>query len=807
MYRRHAPICLFTSIALIASLAPEASAAELDTRTMTGGALYTAATGSQSIRLDRVLLDGDQDSTSLELERFEVFRPDARIEIHGRDGKTRSVRPPPATYLHGTIAGDPDSVVVISVQRSGAIRGIIQQRERFWLIGAGPDTGGPAIGLASRELRLSGSADDTVPYRCDSEALRSPSDQAPPRVRRAAPAPLAPGQYYSVPVAIETDGEFFQLFGSSAAATAYIGDLFAYASTIYQREISSRLEVGYVSLHSGGPAADPWNHTSTSQGLTSFGNYWKANRSGVKRALAHFLSGRKLGGGIAWLGSLCSNDYGYGYSANLTGAFKLSAPALVWDLIVVAHEIGHTFGSPHTHDYQNILGEARAVDACFSNSTGQAGSLPGIGSLSGGVPGAGTGTIMSYCHLLAPGFSNLSSTFGQNHPYGIQAGRVSSLMSEFVADVAASAPNCVATVAGPSLPDFVINSISLAPQSPAAGGTFNATVNIRNRGTAASAAGSLRVWANKSTNQPCNTNADASAQIGTLAAGASTTATVTGIPSGAAGVKNLQAFIDAGCTANESNETNNQFAKSYTVTGISNRADFVVSGISLNPATPTAGGTFSASVAVKNQGALTANAGSLGVWANRSTAPECGAQADGYVDIGSVAAGATVNVTVTGIASGLAGNKTLRVFADRNCATAEADEANNQAGVAYTVRAPVTGTDLTISGLTMTPPAPKAYTSFSATVTVTNRGTLAANAGWLDLWLNQTTATACGVGGNAWRTTGTLAAGATATYTFTGLTAGAPGTKTLRAAIDTYCQTTEYDETNNQSTLSYTVAP
>ena len=45
-----------------------------------------------------------------------------------------------------------------------------------------------------------------------------------------------------------------------------------------------------------------------------------------------------------------------------------------------------------------------------------------------------------------------------------------------------------------------------------------------------------------------------------------------------------------------------------------------------------------------------------------------------------------------------------------------------------------------------------------------------------------------------------LAAGASQTVTLSGLPAGAAGPKTLRAFIDSACQTVESDETNNQDT-------
>ena len=52
---------------------------------------------------------------------------------------------------------------------------------------------------------------------------------------------------------------------------------------------------------------------------------------------------------------------------------------------------------------------------------------------------------------------------------------------------------------------------------------------------------------------------------------------------------------------------------------------------------------------------------------------------------------------------------------------------------------------------------------------------------------------------------GNLAAGASTTYTFSGLSAGAAGVKTLLAFADRACATAESQEGNNQLTKAYQV--
>ena len=116
--------------------------------------------------------------------------------------------------------------------------------------------------------------------------------------------------------------------------------------------------------------------------------------SGVDRDVAHVLSGRDNlpYGGVAWGSTLCSYDWGYSVSGYLNGSFPYPLEdnnGGNWDLVVMSHELGHNFGSPHTHD----LG----IDGCAFGDC----------SLSA------DGTIMSYCHTCPGGISNIRLGFNE----------------------------------------------------------------------------------------------------------------------------------------------------------------------------------------------------------------------------------------------------------------------------------------------------------------------------------------------------------------------------------------------------------
>ena len=125
-----------------------------------------------------------------------------------------------------------------------------------------------------------------------------------------------------------------------------------------------------------------------------------------------------------------------------------------------------------------------------------------------------------------------------------------------------------------------------------------------------------------------------------------------------------------------------------TLTVVSDLPDFVVSLITLSPTVPLSNGNFSANVTVKNQGTVSGNGGYLDVWANQPIDQTCPAVGNAKVALGILAVGESKTVTITSIPSGISGVKTLRVFVDSQCQTAESNESNNQSILAYNVAIP-----------------------------------------------------------------------------------------------------------------------
>jgi len=420
-----------------------------------------------TIRVSDVPLDSAGQSSVLLLERVRVFTDDAQLVIHRSDGDT-TTNPPRNEYLRGSIQGRSMSVASMTVSESGVVRGLVSDGNRYWIFGQEQGDLGPRIRALDPVADLD---DPTRGFDCGADQLTAPDDVPPwPWYETTAPSRVA-GELellpvgYTARVAVETDHEFYQLFGNPMDAAEYVGDLFAYASSYYSNEVNTSLHVSHISLWT--TSADPWTQGSSGCALYEFGRYWNDNNGHLQRTIAHFLSGKSAGGGIAWVGVLCSggftttvpsnwgcglspasDNYGgaYGFTGNISGSFNISNPGVVWDIMASSHEIGHNFNSPHTHCYGGIGGNSSPVDGCYAGECGSNGCFCGTASLPCANTGAGCGTIMSYCHLLTGGLSNISLTFGLGHPYGVQPERVPARMSSHVIQRANSYPSCLAPI-------------------------------------------------------------------------------------------------------------------------------------------------------------------------------------------------------------------------------------------------------------------------------------------------------------------------------------------------------------------------
>ena len=342
-----------------------------------------------TVRLGGIPLPGGS-SADLTLHRIDPFAPDATILVAGAGGRERRIAPTSVVALAGTVDGDPDGEAFLCFSPAG-VEGWIRKDGVAFGVSDGV-TGGPL--LIHRLDALPPIDPALLENFCGSDLLDQPGPVLPQDDRDTRIRPGSHDRHTMVAppcklvrLAIETDQELLGIFdGSVNATTGYIATLVAASSSIYTRDFGVRLQIGWLRLWTD---TDPWEATDMGTELGVFRDYWEGNMGHVDRDLTHFLSGRPLGGGVAWLGVLCSN-YNYALSANLNGSFPYPIQnnhAENWDLMVFNHELGHNVGCPHTHDI--------GVDNC-------AGGDCSI------VPNA---TIMSYCHGCPGGLANVRMEF------------------------------------------------------------------------------------------------------------------------------------------------------------------------------------------------------------------------------------------------------------------------------------------------------------------------------------------------------------------------------------------------------------
>jgi len=427
-------IILLLALAAAAAAAPPEGedAAMIDAGAV--GRAATAPDGSDAERVDLApglaarLLDVSVDASvlltgwpiaaaergSVELTRFEVYAPDARIvEVRG----DRLVELPRSrlVFFRGVVAEDPLARVMISVDPdSGRIAGYSNLRgELHELRALGKDSGRGYL-LAPVDSFIAGG--EKPDWSCAQETgeldkLLLPST-APGVVSEAITS------LHSATIAFDTDNELMSLkfSNNTTAATNYIANVVATMTVVYERDVLVRLLQGLTILRPS-TTADPYSAAggqANGSQLGEFASYWSSGCGGActaPRALAMMLSGKSSSNfsasGIAWVGSLCNSSNGYSFNQ----VFKFAQDTAASDLLVTAHELGHNFGSPHTHCYNPPIDQCyNAEGGCYTGTR----VCPAPATYNG-VTNV-TGTLMSYCHLSGLGGCGSTAVF---HPTSV----------------------------------------------------------------------------------------------------------------------------------------------------------------------------------------------------------------------------------------------------------------------------------------------------------------------------------------------------------------------------------------------------
>ncbi|MFG2546893.1 CARDB domain-containing protein [Streptomyces sp. NPDC048594] len=210
-------------------------------------------------------------------------------------------------------------------------------------------------------------------------------------------------------------------------------------------------------------------------------------------------------------------------------------------------------------------------------------------------------------------------------------------------------------------PDLTVTGLDWSPAAPSERDAVTVNATVRNAGTARSAATTTEVTVEGT--------AAGSASVPALDPGQSAEVAVS-TGTHAAGSYAVAAVADPRDTVAELDDTNNsRTAAGRLVVGQAPGPDLEVRSITTNPANPAVGADVSFTVAVHNRGTSAAAAGSV-------TRIQAGSTTLNGTT-GQVAAGATVNVPVSGTWKATGGGVTLTASADATGVVAETNENNN----------------------------------------------------------------------------------------------------------------------------------
>jgi len=278
----------------------------------------------------------------------------------------------PGVFYRGIVKGDVNSVVAFSIF-DDRIEGLIADDGGNYTLGKIKNKSNAYILYSDKNLKV-----ENPPFSCETDDAAFDYEVSEYKQLTDTTGGSCVNIY------VETDYVIFQEQGNDINNVfTYVVGLFNQVSTLFANEdISLQLSEIFV-----------WTVPDTYIQESSKGailGVFRNLRPSFNGDLAHLMMGRNINGGIAYLNVLCT-PYAYAVSGTLN-TNVVPVPNYSYNVDVISHELGHNFGSPHTHACA-WNGNNTTIDGCryeFPNTPNN----PCPGPVS--VPQEG-GTIMSYC--------------------------------------------------------------------------------------------------------------------------------------------------------------------------------------------------------------------------------------------------------------------------------------------------------------------------------------------------------------------------------------------------------------------------
>ena len=320
--------------------------------------LDTARVATEVLRTGRVSFNTPSMTFDLALAPHDMRASNYRSTEIGDDWQESTVASGVVRTYKGEVLGRPDAQARFTIDDGFFEGAIITPEERYFIepmsrysATADPsdfifykgsdviENSTTACAVTSAE-QVNNALDAVALYGSYATAVTAPQPEA---------ATATTATLRQVEIATEADYEYVTALGGAAAANNEIMSIMNQVDGVYQRELNLTFKIVYQSAWA--TPGDPYTATDLVGIVNQFTNYWNANRTAIKRDMAHLWTGKNVGGsGVSWQGTTCLKpEVAYGVSPRVT--------SIPQKYIITAHEIGHSFNATHTSDAtcQNMI--------------------------------------------------------------------------------------------------------------------------------------------------------------------------------------------------------------------------------------------------------------------------------------------------------------------------------------------------------------------------------------------------------------------------------------------------------------------